>query len=128
MPLPNFQTLMRPTLELHADGQDQARAALRDALAARFELTEEERAEMLPSGNQRRFDNRLAWTVAHLDQALLLSRPRRGVTRITERGLQVLRDHPTRLDMAVLEAFPEYRRFRGNEGKSPGSGDRDIWS
>jgi len=120
VPIPDFQTLMRPTLELHAGGQDQVRPALRDALATRFDLTEQERADMLPSGNQRRFDNRLAWTVTHLSQAGLLSRPRRGVTRITERGLDVLRDQPTRVDISVLNAFPEYQRFRGaGDGEQP---------
>lgn len=121
MPLPNFQTLMRPALELHTDGQDWARAALRDALAARFDLTDDERAEMLPSGNQRRFDNRLAWTVTHLSQARLLSRPLRGVTRITERGLQVLQDQPTGVDIAVLQEFPEYQQFRGSGSASGGA-------
>jgi len=94
----------------------------RDALAARFDLTEEERAEMLPSGNQRRFDIRLAWTVTHLSQARLLSRPRRGATRITERGLEVLRDHPERVDMSILQEFPEYQQFRGSGSGPVGPG------
>lgn len=104
---------MRPTLELHADGQEMTAAALRDALAEKMGLTDEDRAELLPSGSQRRFDNRLAWTTTHLRHAEALTRPRRGVTRITDRGLELLRDYPDRVDVSVLSNFPEYQRFRG---------------
>lgn len=113
MPIPDFQTLMRPVLEAHEDGGERSRGPLLEDLAQRFELTEEERAERLPSGTQRRFDNRLAWTTTHLAQAGLLERPRRGVTRLTDRGRQVLREEPARVDISVLNRFPEYLRFRG---------------
>jgi restriction system protein len=124
MPIPDFQTLMLPVLEVHADGEDWVRAPLRDALAARFDLTADERAEMLPSGNQRRFDNRLAWTLTHLAQAGLLVRPARGVTRITDRGRAVLAEHRDRVDMGVLNDFEEYRAFRSAGSRSPSNGDR----
>jgi restriction system protein len=55
MAIPDFQTLMRPLLELHADGDEKAQSELRDALARRFELTEEDLAERLPSGTARTF-------------------------------------------------------------------------
>lgn len=112
LPIPNFQTLMRPLLELMRSNNDWERAALRDWLADRFELTAEEGADLLPSGRQRRFDNRVAWSTTHLYQAGLLERPRRGVNRLTERGRQVLRDHPDRIDMSVLNEFEDYREFR----------------
>lgn len=113
MAIPDFQTLMRPVLEEHAHGQDVTRAPLRETLAEAFQLTDEERAELLPSGNQRRFDNRLAWTLTHLVRAGLLTRPRRGVTRITERGQEVHAENPDRVDMNALNQFEEYLQFRG---------------
>lgn len=112
VPIPDFQTLMRPLLEAHERQQEWERAPLRDWLADWFDLTEDERADMLPSGRQRRFDNRVAWATTHLYQAGLLERPRRGVTRLTERGRQVLCDHADRVDMSVLNAFDDYREFR----------------
>ena len=112
MAIPDFQSLMRPIVELHADGGEVERAPLREALAAKFELTEDERAELLPSGRQKRFDNRVAWALSHLAQAGLLQRPRRGTTRITDRGRRVLSEHPDRIDMGVLATFEEYREFR----------------
>jgi len=112
MPIPDFQTLMRPLLELHVDGQEKTQAELRRALADEFELTDEELAERIPSGTARTFVNRVAWASTHMTQAGLLIKPRRGVSSITERGLSALREYPERVDMSVLEQFPEYIEFR----------------
>jgi len=112
MAIPDFQTLMRPLLEAHESRSEWERGPLRDWLADRFELSQDERTELLPSGKQRRFDNRVAWSTTHLYQAGLLDRPRRGVTRLTGRGQEVLRARPNRVDMSVLNEFEEYRQFR----------------
>lgn len=103
---------MRPLLALHADGGEKSQSELRDALAVRFELTEDDLAEMLPSGAARTFLNRVAWASFHMTKAVLLKKPRRGISTITDRGLTVLGEHPDRVDMAVLEQFPEYVEFR----------------
>lgn len=112
MAIPDFQTLMRPILEAHTHTDTWTRAPLVDHLATRFGLSDEDRAVMLPSGRQRTFDNRIAWSITHLSQAGLLSRPRRGVTALTDRGRDVLARHPDRVDMTVLNEFAEYRAFR----------------
>lgn len=117
MPIPDFQTLMRPVLEFHGDGVDHDSAAVVAAMADRFELSTEERAEMLPSGGQKLFNNRIAWSVTHMAQAGLLERPRRGATRITTRGQKVLAENPARVDMKVLGQFAEYREFRARRRK-----------
>lgn len=112
MAIPDFQTLMRPLLELHADGQDKTQVELRDALAHRFELSDDDLAERLPSGTARTFVNRVAWASTHMKEAGLLVKPRRGISTITERGLSVLHDYTQRVDMSVPEQFPEYVEFR----------------
>lgn len=103
---------MRPLLELHADGGEKTQAELRDALAQRFKLTEEDLAERLPSGTARTFVNRVAWASTHMKEAGLLIKPRRGISAITERGRTVLSEYPERVDMSVLGQFPEYIEFR----------------
>jgi restriction system protein len=110
--LPDYQTMMRPLLDLHAGGAEFDRPAVRARLAEHFGLTPEELVEVLPSGRQRTFDNRLAWAGTYLVHAGLLERPRRGVSRITPRGLEILRQHPRRIDIRVLTQFDEFRRFR----------------
>ena len=122
MTLPDYQTLMRPLLELHADGAELDRPTVRALLAEQFRLTPEELVEVLPSGRQRKFDNRAAWATTYLVQAGLLERPRRGVSRITARGLEVLRQHPERIDISVLAQFDEFRRFRQRQPTTVGDG------
>jgi restriction system protein len=120
--LPDYQTLMRPLLELHADGAELDRPTIRALLVEQFRLTPEELVEVLPSGRQRKFDNRAAWATTYLVQAGLLERPRRGVSRITARGLEVLRQHPERIDISVLAQFDEFRRFRQRQPTTVGMG------
>ena len=40
MPIPDFQTLMRPLLELHQDGEEHVNRDLVNELAEQFSLTE----------------------------------------------------------------------------------------
>jgi restriction system protein len=110
--IPNFQALMRPLLELHADDGEKTQGELREALAEALGLTQEELAERIPSGTARRFVNRVAWASTHMTQAGLIAKPRRGISVITPRGMTALRENPARIDMAVLEQFPEYIDFR----------------
>ena len=112
MPIPDFQSIMRPLLEAHQDGEEHLNRDLVAELADHFGLSEEERREMLPSGGARLFDNRVGWAKSHITQAGLLEAPRRAVSRITERGREVLRDHPERVDLRVLNEFEDYREFR----------------
>ncbi len=80
-------------------------------VAKEFNLTEEDRAELLPSGTARKFENRVAWTITYLSKARLLDRVARGVFRISERGRQVLQKNPTELNNKFLRQFPEFVEF-----------------
>jgi restriction system protein len=62
-------------LALHADGSELQRASVRAALAGHFDLSQEDLQEMLPSGRQRTFYNRVNWAAVYLAQAGLLDRP-----------------------------------------------------
>lgn len=116
MAVPDFQTIMRPLLEEYAADQERPIADVRSQLARRFNLTEEELAERLPSGTAKTFDNRVGWAATYLYRCGLLSRPRRSVYRITERGREVLAAHPERVDLSVLSSFPEFEEFRSAKG------------
>ena len=115
MPIPDFQTLMLPLLRFCADGAEHGRHDAIPVLAGEFALTESDLAELLPSGKQGKFVNRIAWAKSYLKQAALLETTARGIFRITERGRSVLADHPVRIDMKFLERFPEYQAFRSGQ-------------
>jgi restriction system protein len=108
MAIPDFQSLMLPLIQLIADGQEHA---VRDATAAigqQFKLTDEEWSEMLPSGRAPLFYNRVAWAKTHLKKAGLIVQPKRGVILISQRGRDVLSKAPARIDVRLLQQFPEY--------------------
>jgi restriction system protein len=115
MPIPDFQSLMRPLLQMHADGLEHANRDLVSQLAEHFQVKEEERREMLPSGTTRVLDNRIGWAKSHITQAGLLASPRRAVTVITQRGHDVLKKNPQRVDLRILNEFEDYRVFRSRK-------------
>jgi len=121
MPIPDFQSIMRPLLEAHQDGEEHVNRDLIALLADHFDLSEDERRKMLPSGGAKLFDNRVGWAKTHIAQAGLLSSPRRAISTITERGREVLRDYPDRVDLRVLNEFEDYREFRTRRRNSEAS-------
>ena len=114
MAVPDFQSLTLPVLKEFADGIDHATEDIRARVAERLKLTPEEIAEVLPSGGQTRFANRVAWAHVYMKQAGLLFSERRGIYRITPRGREVLAAPPDQINMAFLENYPEYR-FKESE-------------
>ncbi|MEO8334794.1 MAG: restriction endonuclease [bacterium] len=120
MPVPDFQTLMLPMLQFASDGGIHSLAEARESLAGHFELSEAERAEMLPSGRQRRFDNRVAWAKVYLERGGLLASPKRAHFEITSRGRDVLAKGTTRLDIGFLDQFEEFGAFRKAANKGGG--------
>lgn len=112
MSIPDFQTLMLPLLELSSDGEIHYIHDAVDQLADKYSLSDEERGKLLPSGQQPIFYNRVGWARTYLKKAGLLEDPKRGYFRITERGKNVLKDNPSKIDMKFLRQFPEYIEFR----------------
>jgi restriction system protein len=92
-------------------------AEARSTLADQFRLTKEEWAEVLPSGRQSRFDNRVGWARVYMENAGLLASPNRGQFQITPRGQEVLANPPNQIDVKFLERFPEFLEFRTRKTK-----------
>jgi restriction system protein len=115
--------MMRPLLAQYNEGSERRISDVRATLAQQFELTPEELAQRLPSGSAKTFDNRVGWATTHLHHAGLLSRTRRGVYAITDRGSDVLAKNPERIDLAVLSQFPELVEFR--TGGPTGEGETE---
>ncbi|MDH1298831.1 restriction endonuclease [Achromobacter sp. GD03932] len=111
MPIPDFQTLMLPVLRSSAMGEVRISDVVQ-SLANQFQLTEEERSELLPSGKQTTFANRVHWAKSYLGKAGLVELTRRGHFHITNRGREILANPPSRIDIRFLEQFPEFVQFR----------------
>ena len=91
MAIPDYQSVMLPLLKYTADQKEHHIREAIDYLPQVFNLSEEERKEMLPSGNDIIVDNRIKWARLYMKKAGLLESTRRGFIRITDRGLEVLR-------------------------------------
>lgn len=99
---------MLPLLTFLADGKEHTTKETLKYLADEFQLTDEQRQEMLPSRNQTVFYNRVTWAKAHLKMAALVENLKRGSFRITANGLEVLKQKPSTINLKFLRQIPEY--------------------
>ncbi len=120
MAIPDFQSLMLPLLRMLAGGREYSVQETVDLLALQYQLTEEERRQLVPSGRVPVFYNRIAWAKAHLKRAGLIERPRRGYYKISEMGEKVLESSPAVINLRFLKQFPEYVAIRGRDEPSEG--------
>lgn len=107
---------MRPLLEHLADGAVKSTRETIDVLSKHFQLTNEEIAELLPSGQQSVFTNRIAWAKAYLKKAGFLESPSRGLYKVTPRGLEALAQSNQQINSKYLKQFEEYNY--GNSGNN----------
>jgi restriction system protein len=111
MPVPDYQSLIIRALTAAANGEARIGDVV-EGLANQLDLTAEERAELLPSGKQTLFANRVHWAKTYLGKAGLIKLTRRGYFRITDRGRQVMASHPQRIDNTFRKQFAEFRQFK----------------
>lgn len=118
MPIPDYQTIMLPLLKQLADKKTYVFKNVVESLAGYFNLSDEELNELLPSGQSFLFPNRVGWARTYLKKANLIESPKRGTVSITDRGLSVLKENPTRINNTYLCQFPEFVDFQLNKRDS----------
>lgn len=111
MAVPDFQSWLLPLLKRLSDGNDHGMSQLYQELADDMLLSAEDRAQLLKSGAQPVFENRIGWARTYLKKAGLIDAPSRGVVRITERGKSILAKPPEKLNVKFLRQFPEFVEF-----------------
>jgi len=111
--IPDYQTLMLSILKFASDGKEHHIREAIEFLANKYSLTKEERKELLPSGKQEIFNNRVHWAKTYLYKAGLLDTPKRGYFVITERGRTILNQSPNKIDARFLRQFEEFKEFVG---------------
>ncbi len=109
--IPDYQSIMLPLLRKISDGTVYRFRSLIDELAVEFNLTDEEQKELLPSGQQPIFDNRVGWANTYLKKAGLINSEKRGYLQITERGKKVLANDPQEINVPFLRQFSEFNEF-----------------
>lgn len=121
MTIPSYQQLMQPLLEFLSDGETRSSRERAEWLAERFNLTDVERAVMIPSGRLTTLASRQHWASTYLRQAGLLSSEGRGLARITPRGHSALRDaeRGAVINTKYLQQFAEFRAFLARSNTPP---------
>lgn len=113
MAIPDYQTLMLPLLRAVQDGRDHAIRDVAAFLAREFGITREEERQLLPSGKQAVFLNRIGWARTYMKKAGLVESWGRGQLRISEEGTRVLAEAPGGIDNAFLRGYPAFREWTG---------------
>jgi len=129
--IPDYQTIMLPLLKLTSDNEIHKFRDVVESLADHFKLTDEEKKELLPSGNQAIFDNRVGWARFYLTKADLLKSEKRGTHQITEQGLDFLKSKPKDLrtkDLGNFKAFSDFKNSidKKNKSETKDSGIKEI--
>ncbi|MBV9230098.1 MAG: restriction endonuclease [Chloroflexi bacterium] len=118
MAVPDYQSLMLPLLKITSDRHEHNLSATIEALARQLNLSDQDKKELLPSGKQRKFDNRVHWARTYLAKACMLTSTGRSKFRITERGIKVVNDNPAQINVKFLKQFPEFREFYDGKGNA----------
>ena len=127
MPVPDYQSLMLPTLKAFADHAESSLAEIRDRVAAAEGLSDDDVRELVPSGGQTTFSNRVSWAVNYMMHASLLERIGRGAYRLTNDGQRLLASPPSRIDNQLLRKYPSFAEWK-NRSRPPSSdsGNTDV--
>lgn len=112
MGIPSYQELMLPLLKVANTNPGISFQEAIERLSDQFELSQDDRVLVLPSGSQRVIANRIGWAKTYLKKAGLLDSPRRGIIDLTEEGRRILASKPEMIDRKYLEQFEPFRTFQ----------------
>ncbi|HVK05209.1 MAG TPA: restriction endonuclease [Armatimonadaceae bacterium] len=126
MAVPEFYKFMRPTLALHADGREYHWKQVADVVIAEMGLTDDDLAEMIPSGRKTRVHDRVQWALTYLRQAGLLEQARRGTNRITTLGRDYLKSAPPVIMPNDLMQFSSFVNFQTRQKTPSGNGSMGM--
>ena len=116
--IPKYEEIMLPLLKYLADGQEHGLSEMHDALAEQFKLTDDELRELLPSGRQPVFRNRVGWARTYLKKAGLLTSPKRAHCKISDKGFALLKENPTEITSKFLTRYDDFVEFQSIKKES----------
>lgn len=111
MAVPGFQEMFIHFLRSLADGETRHTSSIRSFVSEEMNLSEEDREEMIPSGQSTRLANRVGWARTHLRKARLIEQVKRGHYRITDAGKALLASPPENLNLHYLDTIPSHKNW-----------------
>ncbi len=128
MAVPDFQSLMLPTLKALLSGSATHIKDVRARVSETENLTPADLEQRVPSGRQTLFANRVSWALLYMSRAGLVAKVRRAVYKLTPEGERLLDRSPARIDMKLLRKYADYAEWearsrgssvKGGEAKKP---------
>lgn len=116
MAIPKYNELYPFVLNFLSDREEHTRRELYEKIAEALALSEEDRADTIPSGEPKLL-NRTGWALTYLKEAGLVCKTARGIYKITEQGIHLLETEPI-LDNQVLSRFESFRAFKGRSSNA----------
>ena len=126
MAVPEFQKFHLPLLQACADGKVHRSKEMVNPMAKQLDLSEEDIAELLPSGTQTKLKNRIQWALYDLFRAGLLHRPVKGKYSISLEGRALLKDPPSRIDRKFLSKYTSFQEFQSKTNIVPNTDDLPV--
>jgi len=120
--IPKYEKIMLPLLKYLADGEEHGLSETHDALAEQFQLTDDDLRELLPSGRQPVFRNRVGWARTYLKKAGLVTSPKRAHFRISDKGLSLLKENPKEITSKFLTRYNDFVEFKSIKKDKKDSG------
>ena len=110
--IPKYEEIMLPLLKYLSDGQEHGLSETHDALARQFKLTDKELRELLPSGKQTIFRNRVGWSRTYMKKAGLIISSKRAYFKISDKGLELLKENPSEINSQILTRYDDFVKFK----------------
>ena len=126
MAIPKYNEFMKPILNLLSDTKEHNRNEMYQDFSIKFQLTQEEMEEWLPSGNQLVYKNRIGWALTYLKKAGLVISPARSIYKITEDGLTVLKENPAEINADYLSGFEPFNEFIKKSNENIGQNEKTL--
>lgn len=100
MAIPKHDEIRVPAMELLLSNSEMKLRDFIEPLSKYFKLSEEEINEMYPSGNGHIFYDRISWALSYLNMGGLLDKPKRGIYKINQLGIELLKT-PEKVDSFI---------------------------
>jgi restriction system protein len=127
MSVPDYQSIMLPLLRFAEKRKNEISSGEAvEVLIEEFKLSEDDLKEMLPSGIQSTFVNRIGWASTYLKKAGLLEATRRGYYKITPRGSELIKKQPKTINVKTLKQYPEFLQFQQLKGTRRGDRSPNV--
>lgn len=117
MAIPTFEEVMLPVLVTIKDKNEHPMKDVRESVSNYLKLTDEEKNRLLSSGKITYMYDRVGWAKTYMKFAGLIQQSGRGTIKITENGLNVLNENPTKIDVEYLNRFPEFVEWKSKKSE-----------